>query len=90
MWHQVNQNFLFCDLSSLWCLVGKYLSILDGFSYEKSAIIEWFDRGNNSSPMTNVELVSRDLSENDILKEKIEEYLKSMDFGSFGPDLLNL
>lgn len=42
--------------------------------------------------MTNVELSSTDLSENDALKEKIEEYLKSMDFGSFsvGPDLLKL
>lgn len=65
---------------------------LDGFTYEKSAIIEWFDRGNSSSPMTNVELSSTDLSENDSLKAKIEEYLKSMDFGSFSyaPDLLNL
>lgn len=72
--------------------ISKSVSILDGFSYEKSAIIEWFDRGNNSSPMTNIELDSKDLSENDSLKEKIEEYLKSMDFGSFsvGPDLLKL
>ncbi|KAJ6625922.1 WD repeat, SAM and U-box domain-containing protein 1 [Pseudolycoriella hygida] len=64
----------------------------DGFSYEKSAIIEWFDRGNSTSPMTNIELESKDLSENDSLKDKIEEYLKSMDFGNFsvGPDLLNL
>jgi len=63
----------------------------DGFSYEKSAIIEWFDRGNSTSPMTNIELESKDLSENGSLKEKIDDYLKSMDFGSFsGPDLLNL
>lgn len=69
-----------------------FINFLDGFSYEKSAITEWFDRGNSSSPMTNIELDSRDVHENSNLKEKIEDYLKSMDFGSFsvGPDLLNL
>lgn len=72
-------------------MMGNPVVAADGFTYEKSAILEWFDRGNSTSPMTNVELPSTDLSENDEVKGKIEEYLKSMDFGSFSaPDLLNL
>lgn len=73
------------------CVYSVPQSILDGFSYERSAIAEWFDRGKVTSPMTNIELDSQDIMENARLKEKIEEYLKSMDFGSFsvGPDLLS-
>ncbi|KAL5286262.1 WDSUB1 family protein [Megaselia abdita] len=55
----------------------------DGFTYEKSAISEWFDRGKNASPMTNEELQTKDLMENTDLKYKIEEFLKKMDFDAF-------
>lgn len=55
----------------------------DGFTYEKSAILEWFDRGRNTSPMTNEELTSLDVSDNEDLKLKIECFLKTLDFDSF-------
>lgn len=55
----------------------------DGFTYEKTAIKEWFDRGKTTSPMTNEELHSKDLMENRDLKLKIDEFLKKMDFDAF-------
>lgn len=66
----------------------KYL-FSDGFSYEQSAILEWFERGKHTSPMTNEEL-SDVISENEELKNRIEDFLKSMDFDKFEatPDLL--
>lgn len=63
----------------------------DGFSYESSAITEWFDHGKNTSPMTNVEISNTELFENTKLKDQIDEYLKALDFDKFDvtPDLLN-
>lgn len=55
----------------------------DGFTYEKSAISEWFDRGRTFSPMTNEELNQNKLNDNVDLKYKIEEFLKKMDFDAF-------
>ena len=70
----------------------KYLyTFLDGFTYEHAAITEWFDRGKHVSPMTNEELFSTETMENTLLKENIDEFLKSMDFDNFdvAPDLLS-
>lgn len=55
----------------------------DGFTYEKSSILEWFNRGKSTSPMTNEELNTKDLMENTELKDKIDEFLKKMDFDTF-------
>lgn len=55
----------------------------DGFTYEKSSILEWFNRGKNTSPMTNEELITKGLTENSDLKDKIDEFLKKMDFDTF-------
>lgn len=55
----------------------------DGFTYERSAIQEWFgQRSQTISPMTNIEILP-DLNENVLLKERIDNYLKSLDFDTF-------
>lgn len=55
----------------------------DGFTYEKSAILEWFSTGKQTSPMTNAELASIDTIDNLSLKTKIDDYLKALDFDKF-------
>lgn len=57
-------------------------SFPDGFSYEKDALEEWFDRGKYTSPMTNIE-ISPDIIENSILRERIGNFLRDMDFDAF-------
>mmetsp|Transcript_75953 Transcript_75953/g.180612 ORF Transcript_75953/g.180612 Transcript_75953/m.180612 type:complete len:709 (-) Transcript_75953:96-2222(-) len=46
----------------------------DGYSYEREAIEDWFKRS-GKSPMTNVELPSKELRDNRALKAAIEAYL---------------
>uniref|UniRef100_A0A8D8CHR1 WD repeat, SAM and U-box domain-containing protein 1 n=2 Tax=Culex pipiens TaxID=7175 RepID=A0A8D8CHR1_CULPI len=55
----------------------------DGFTYERSAIQEWFGREKVVSPMTNAELTTDELVENGKLKQKIEEYIKLLDLDGF-------
>ncbi|XP_050096821.1 WD repeat, SAM and U-box domain-containing protein 1-like [Anopheles aquasalis] len=52
----------------------------DGFTYERAAIQEWFARDHPIvSPMTNLELSTAELVENGKLKQRIEEYLRTLD-----------
>uniref|UniRef100_A0A182PHG7 U-box domain-containing protein n=1 Tax=Anopheles epiroticus TaxID=199890 RepID=A0A182PHG7_9DIPT len=51
----------------------------DGFTYERSAIREWFSREKTISPMTNLELSTDELVENGKLKQQIEDYMRSLD-----------
>lgn len=53
--------------------------IPDGFSYEREALEEWLSRGKETSPMTNLDL-SPDVLENSVLRERIESFLRDMDF----------
>eukprot|EP01116_Phalansterium_solitarium_P020109 TRINITY_DN5833_c0_g2_i1.p1 TRINITY_DN5833_c0_g2~~TRINITY_DN5833_c0_g2_i1.p1 ORF type:complete len:590 (+),score=147.89 TRINITY_DN5833_c0_g2_i1:196-1965(+) len=46
----------------------------DGHTYERSAIEQWFQQGNTTSPKTNAELPSRDLIPNIALRAAIEEW----------------
>lgn len=55
----------------------------DGFSYERSAILEWFAKDKTTSPMTNCTLTSTTVFENNKLKREIENYLKKLDFDPF-------
>jgi hypothetical protein len=48
----------------------------DGQTYERSAIQPWFDRGNNTSPITNVPLANRNLIPNIALRQAIEAHRK--------------
>lgn len=59
-----------------------YKMIPDGFSYEREALTEWFDKGKTTSPMTNLE-ISSEVMENSILRDKIGNYLRDMDFDPF-------
>lgn len=54
----------------------------DGFSYERGALEEWFERGKVTSPMTNLE-ISSDIVDNTILKERIEQFLSDLEFDAF-------
>ncbi|RWS30374.1 WD repeat: SAM and U-box domain-containing protein 1-like protein [Leptotrombidium deliense] len=47
----------------------------DGYSYERQAITEWFEKGNSSSPMTNEPLDNRTLVTNLTLKLLIKKYI---------------
>ncbi|MFS7929279.1 putative U box domain, Zinc finger, RING/FYVE/PHD-type [Helianthus anomalus] len=48
----------------------------DGFSYELSAIKQWLDMGNNTSPMTNLELEHQWLTPNHTLCSLIQDWHK--------------
>jgi len=50
---------------------------LDGFTYERSEIEDWFRKGNNTSPKTNETLNCNMLIPNKNLKILIEEYKKN-------------
>ena len=47
----------------------------DGFSYEKAAILAWFQKGHKVSPMTNKALSSSALVPNQTLKTIIRQYV---------------
>lgn len=47
----------------------------DGFTYEETAIREWFDNGRETSPMTNLELENLNLFPNHALKLAIQDWL---------------
>ena len=47
----------------------------DGFTYERSAIQQWFDLGNRRSPMTNIELTNIELEK--LFKKEREFFLLS-------------
>lgn len=49
----------------------------DGFTYEQSAIEEWFSSGKNTSPMTNEELEDMELTPNYELLIEIEAFINS-------------
>lgn len=58
----------------------------DGFTYERSAILEWFEKAKDGiirSPMTNIEMGSMDVIDNVKLKADIENYIKKLDFDPF-------
>lgn len=62
------------------CLNVCLSPLPDGFTYERAAIQEWFARDHPTvSPMTNLELSTAELVENGKLKQRIEEYLRTLD-----------
>ncbi|PWA92227.1 U-box domain-containing protein kinase family protein [Artemisia annua] len=48
----------------------------DGFTYEGEALRGWLDSGNNTSPMTNLELANSNLVPNHALRSAIQEWLQ--------------
>jgi hypothetical protein len=49
----------------------------DGHTYERSAIVDWFTRGNNTSPKTGAQLLHQNLIPNISLRQAIEEFKES-------------
>jgi U-box domain len=52
------------------------VTISDGFSYEKSAIITYLEAGNITSPITGEKLVNYDMIPNLTLKDQVKRFLK--------------
>ena len=48
----------------------------DGQTYERKEIQEWFDRGNNTSPITNLQLKYLTLAPNHALRNAIQDWMK--------------
>lgn len=48
----------------------------DGHSYERQSILEWFERGSTTSPISNVEMGSRFLVYNYALASSMEEWFQ--------------
>lgn len=64
-------------------IMSDPVMIEDGFTYERSAILEWFSKDKLTSPMTNCVLTSTEVYENSRLKGEIENYLKKLDIDPF-------
>uniref|UniRef100_A0A453PSV2 RING-type E3 ubiquitin transferase n=1 Tax=Aegilops tauschii subsp. strangulata TaxID=200361 RepID=A0A453PSV2_AEGTS len=58
-------------------IMREPLIAADGFTYEAEAIREWIDNGHHTSPMTNLELLHRDLLPNHALRSTIQEWLQT-------------
>jgi U-box domain len=56
----------------------------DGFTYEAEAIKEWFDSGQDVSPMTNQKLAHRELIPNWALRSAILEWANELRLCKFG------
>jgi len=52
----------------------------DGYSYEREAIIEWL-KTHQTSPMTGIVLLSKEITPNFNLKSQIKEYLEKKKIG---------
>ncbi|KAL4567074.1 hypothetical protein LXL04_022646 [Taraxacum kok-saghyz] len=48
----------------------------DGFTYEAEALRGWLDSGNNTSPMTNLDLANSNVVPNHALRSAIQEWLQ--------------
>jgi len=51
------------------------LFFTDGYSYERTAITAWMEKGKGRSPMTNAVLVTKEMTPNRSLKMIIQRYL---------------
>ena len=56
----------------------------DGHTYERYAIEEWFKRGKDTSPKTNLRLANRNLIPNITLRQAIEAYKKLLEANKAG------
>ena len=54
-----------------------YLSLVDGYTYERSAITDWLSKGRRTSPVTNLPLPTTLLIPNRLVKTLIEKQNKS-------------
>jgi hypothetical protein len=68
----VPENFL-CSISG--AIFEDPVCTDDGHTYERLQIQEWLDRGNMTSPLTNLRLRSTTLTPNFALRNAIEEFL---------------
>jgi hypothetical protein len=71
IYHEHIQPLFFISES----LITSLNSVVDGFTYERAAINEWFLSGKFSSPMTNAQLTDMQLNPNTNLKTSICQFL---------------
>ena len=55
------------------CMTLYFSPTIDGYSYERSAITEWFSKGRRTSPVTNLPLTNTLLLPNRALRMVIEQ-----------------
>ena len=67
------QSFL-CPITAE--IMADPVSTLDGFSYEREAIAEWFASGQRTSPMTGAPLQREELVPNHALRAAIQQYVE--------------
>ena len=60
---------------------------MDGYTFDSQSIREWFSKGNNKNPMTNIPLESTRLIPNRILKSMIMAFKEKHKFQLFLDDM---
>eukprot|EP00823_Brevimastigomonas_motovehiculus_P009596 TRINITY_DN927_c5_g1_i1.p1 TRINITY_DN927_c5_g1~~TRINITY_DN927_c5_g1_i1.p1 ORF type:complete len:577 (+),score=236.76 TRINITY_DN927_c5_g1_i1:117-1847(+) len=80
VWKAATKEFDKCLESMICPITANILKdpvlAMDGHSYERVAIQDWFDRGNATSPISNEILSSPDLLPNYALRNCINEYVR--------------
>lgn len=66
----------FCPITKE--LMREPVMLEEGHTYERTAILEWFDRGNRTCPDTGQELQSLDLMPNVKLQQAMDEFFSNM------------
>merc|ERR1719445_1468513 len=59
-------------------LMNDPVIVSSGHTFERNAIIEWFDDGNNLNPLTGQSLENNNVKPNYALKEAIKEYQRKL------------
>jgi hypothetical protein len=67
---------------SFMCPIGQHAMRIpvvaaDGHSYERASILEWFDRGSDNSPISNLPVESKTLVYNYALASSMDEWFQS-------------
>eukprot|EP00457_Paulinella_chromatophora_P000717 gb/GEZN01000717.1/.p1 GENE.gb/GEZN01000717.1/~~gb/GEZN01000717.1/.p1 ORF type:complete len:1135 (+),score=233.59 gb/GEZN01000717.1/:179-3583(+) len=70
---EIPSEFL-CPIS--YSIMMDPVTLMDGHSYERSVITEWFVRGNTTSPLTGAPLSSTVIKPNFALRASIDRFLK--------------
>ena len=68
-------------------LMNDPVSTMDGYTFDSDSIREWFRKGNNKNPMTNIPLDNKRLIPNRILKSMIMNFKEKYKFELFQDDM---
>ena len=68
---EIPENFI-CPISK--SIFYNPVILSDGYTYEKKYIVEWITN-NNKSPMTNIELINKNISSNILIRSMVREWV---------------